>query len=167
MMKIDTARIEVLAPRERLNFFDMQSHEMPRTLTPTEAYEGLTGRMQRRLGWAFALRDALSAPFGVRRSQGVSDRAGRPVSEGERLDFFLVERATPDRLVLTVRDRHLDVMTCLQCEGPLVTVTSSVVTHNAFGRVYMAVVGPAHRVIVRRGLRALARDLAGDLRPSS
>lgn len=53
-------------------------------------------------------------------------------------------------LVLTERDRHLHVMTSITCAGPVVSVASLVVTHSGFGRAYMMVVGPAHRMIVRR-----------------
>ncbi|WP_368733762.1 DUF2867 domain-containing protein, partial [Glutamicibacter soli] len=70
------------------------------------------------------------------------------IQVGEHLDFFLVEHVAPDILVLTERDRHLDVMTCISTLGNSVTITSSVVTHNAFGRAYMVPVGPAHRLIV-------------------
>ncbi len=79
---------------------------------------------------------------------------------GERLDFFLVERAEPDLLVLTERDRHLDVMTCLSTAGREVAITSSVITHNLYGRAYMVPVGIAHRLIVRTMLRRLVREMA-------
>ncbi|MEM9855606.1 MAG: DUF2867 domain-containing protein [Pseudomonadota bacterium] len=39
-------------------------------------------------------------------------------------------------------------------------MTSSVRTHNLFGRLYMIPVGVAHRWIVRGMLRKLARKLA-------
>jgi hypothetical protein len=41
----------------------------------------------------------------------------------------------------------------------VVTVTASVVTHNAFGRLYMLPVGPAHRLIVDHYLRRVKRQL--------
>ena len=40
-------------------------------------------------------------------------------------------------------------------------VISSVITHNRFGRAYMLVVGPAHRLIVRTMLRRLQRQMQG------
>ncbi|MEL7521783.1 MAG: DUF2867 domain-containing protein [Cyanobacteria bacterium J06553_1] len=58
-------------------------------------------------------------------------------------------------MVLTERDRHLDVMTCISINGPTVSITSSVLIHNWFGHAYMIPVGIAHRWIVRRMLRRL------------
>ncbi|EPJ88761.1 hypothetical protein CFT9_05161 [Pseudomonas sp. CFT9] len=81
------------------------------------------------------------------------------VQAGERLDFFLVEDCAPDRLVLTERDRHLDVMICLSIADRVLTITSSVITHNTFGRLYMLPVGPAHKLIVNRYMARLQRKL--------
>lgn len=110
------------------------------------------------LALAFRLRDAISARFGVKRIGGFS---GAPVpvpKVGDHLDFFLVEAAEPGRLTLTARDRHLEVMICVT-GGTRLTITASVVTHNLFGRAYMLVVGPAHRLIVWIMLRRLVRGL--------
>lgn len=94
----------------------------------------------------------------MRRIGGFTRQPAETVRAGEMLDFFLVEHAAPDLLVLTERDRHLDVMTCISTAGTEVAITSSVVTHNRFGRAYMVVVGPAHRLIVWRMLRWLRRE---------
>lgn len=108
---------------------------------------------------AFRARDAVSAVFGVKRIGGFSGKRREAVQAGDRLDFFLVEHSAPDMLVLTERDRHLDVMICISTADRLLTVTASVVTHNTFGRLYMLPVGPAHKLIVANDLRRLKRRL--------
>lgn len=112
------------------------------------------------LGLAFRLRDALSSRFGVQRIGGFSHGKAMP-HLGERLDFFLVEDLTPQRMVLTARDRHLDVMVAATANpvsgGTEIGLTASVITHNRFGRAYMIPVAPAHRVIVWLMLRRLKR----------
>ncbi|MDN5786084.1 DUF2867 domain-containing protein, partial [Pseudorhodobacter sp.] len=80
---------------------------------------------------------------------------------GDKLDFFLVEEISPRLLVLTARDRHLDVMTTIATFDGTLTITSSVITHNNFGRVYMLAVGPAHKVIVWSILRKIRKALRG------
>ena len=89
---------------------------------------------------------------------GFGEVAAANVQPGDRLDFFLVEHAAPDLLVLTERDRHLDVMTCISTAGTRVAIVSSLLTHNLFGRAYMLVVGPAHKLIVWNMLRWLRRE---------
>lgn len=81
------------------------------------------------------------------------------VLAGDRLDFFLVEHSTHDTSVLTERDRHLDVMICIRTSGCRLSITASVVTHNAFGRLSMVPVGPAHQLIVDQDLTRLKRRL--------
>ncbi|MBM1815016.1 DUF2867 domain-containing protein [Pseudosulfitobacter pseudonitzschiae] len=79
---------------------------------------------------------------------------------GDKLDFFLVEYVDAQTLVLTERDRHLDVMTCISTGEHSVAVTSSVRVHNLFGTLYMIPVGIAHKWIVRGMLKHLRQTLA-------
>lgn len=155
----ETARIQVLAPRDQLQFLDIQSCDLDRAISPPEVYHYASAPM-RRLGWAFAIRDLISRPFGVKPIGGFSGEMPARLRVGKTLDFFLIEGVGPDRLVLTARDNHLDVMTCISCSGRTVTIASSVVVHNTYGRAYMAIVGPAHRRIVRNLLARLKRDMA-------
>ena len=104
---------------------------------------------------AFQIRDAISSVFGVKRIGGFSGQPVETVSVGQYLDFFLVEYVEDECLVLTERDNHLDVMTCISIEGQTLSVTSSVCVHNLFGRAYMIPVGVAHRWIVRGMFRRL------------
>lgn len=61
---------------------------------------------------------------------------------GNHLDFFLIEDMPPTRLCLTARDKQLSTMTCVPVENQSLAITSSVITHNRFGRVYMLPVAP-------------------------
>lgn len=67
-------------------------------------------------------------------------------------------------MTLTARDRHLDVMICIEIEGCTLSITASVVTHNLFGRLYMIPVTPAHRLIVWLMLRRLLLPTARNSR---
>jgi hypothetical protein len=61
-------------------------------------------------GEADALRDAISARFGVKRIGGFSGGLLKVSQVGGHLDFFLIERLVDTMMTLTARDRHLDVM---------------------------------------------------------
>lgn len=149
----------LIGPVEELSYFDRQWIDLPRSITPLEAWNLLMEHPQPILKLAFRIRDAISARFGVKRIGGFSGRHEHSVKVGDRLDFFLVEGVTPDTLLLTERDRHLDVMTCLSTKGARLTITSSVVVHNWFGRAYMMPVGIAHKVIVRTMLARLRQAM--------
>jgi hypothetical protein len=151
---------DLVAPPGRLSFLDSQSLPLPAPMTALEAWNRVMARPLPGMALAMRLRDAVSARFGVRRIGGFSGRRVRAVQPGDHLDFFLVERAAPQVLTLTARDRHLDVMTCVTTGDRRLAITSSVITHNLFGQLYMLPVAPAHRLIVRSMLRRLRRELA-------
>jgi hypothetical protein len=92
-------------------------------------------------------------PFGLKTSP---PKGTYPDSVG----IFPVLSQSPSRLVAGFDDKHLDfrVVVDVSAAGPgqQVTATTLVLTHNRLGRVYLAVIMPFHRLIVRSMLRQVA-----------
>jgi hypothetical protein len=101
-----------------------------------------------------ALRNCLVAPFGLR----------TPVPTGnattDTIGIFPVVSETPARLVAGFNDKHLDFRVVVDVapsgQGQRVTATTLVLTHNLFGRTYLAVILPFHRLIARTMLREVS-----------
>ncbi|KZL20015.1 DUF2867 domain-containing protein [Pseudovibrio sp. WM33] len=153
---------QLVAPREELNFYHVNSLKINAQPTAFEVSCALLSKRSVWLNAAFWLRDQISALAGVTRIKGFGkERPTTPPAAGEYLDFFLVEHIEDRELVLTSRDKHLSVMTTISvddiAEGTLVRITSSVITHNWFGNLYMLPVGPAHKFISWRMLRSVSR----------
>ena len=126
-----------------------------RNLDARQAAERMMARQPR---WAEALvklRNMLVAPFGLKTS-GASVTAPR-----EMIGIFPIVSQTPDRLVAGFNDSHLDFRVVVDVTAPgdvrQVTATTLVLTHNWFGRTYLAIIKPFHRLIVP----ALLRQVAG------
>ena len=157
MIILPDTNIRVLQQISKLYYYDKQDTLLPEEMTALAAWNRIMSDPQRLLKVAFKLRDAISSIFGVKRLGGFSGKPVNSIGIGEYLDFFLVEYIDDECLVLTERDRHLDVMTCISTEGQTLSVTSSVCVHNLFGRAYMIPVGMAHRWIVRSMFKRLRR----------
>jgi len=97
------------------------------------------------------LRNTLVAPFGLKKS-GLGEPA-----PGGMIGIFPVLSETPERLVAGFNDHHLDFRVVVDVAaadaGQQVTTTTLVLTHNLFGRAYLAVILPFHRLIARAMLR--------------
>lgn len=127
------------------------------------AVEGLTAREAARLalehppGWVrrlMVLRNALVAPFGLK---GAAERVATSETE---IGGFPVVSASDGRVVLGFDDRHLDfriVIDVLQDRpsGQTLSVMTLVHRNNLIGRLYLAVVMPFHKLIVRRMLSGI------------
>lgn len=159
MIVLPDSNIRILEPISALNYFDKQDIRLLRDIGPLEAWNTIMERPQPLLKLAFRVRDWISSLFGVKRIGGFSGQRTGAVSVGDHLDFFRVEYVDPHCLVLTERDRHLDVMTCISTQDNVVAVTSSVRVHNVFGHLYMIPVGIAHRWIVRGMLKYLKQTV--------
>ena len=156
------AHAQLVAPKAELAYFDAQSLQLPRPMAALDAWDLIVAEPMPLLAFAFRVRDAISARFGVKQIGGFSGARQTEVKEGYHLDFFLIEHLSPEMLTLTERDRHLDVMTCVTTTNQILTITSSVKTHNLYGKAYMLPVGPAHKIIVRTMLARLAKTRVSD-----
>ncbi|QXI03351.1 DUF2867 domain-containing protein [Pseudomonas tensinigenes] len=141
-----------------LDYYHSRSVLLPVEITTLDAWNFMRAEPGLFMRLAFRTRDAISSLFGVKRIGGFSGVRREVLLPGEKLDFFLVEHSAPDLLILSVRDRHLDVMICLSITDRVFTITSSVVTHNVFGRLYMLPVGLVHKLLVNRDLERLKRE---------
>jgi hypothetical protein len=152
-------RIPLVAPKASLAYFNAQSIGLTSDMSALAAWNMAMRDPIPGMAAAMWLRDRLSGLFGVAPITGFSGTARHAVQAGDRIDFFLVEEAAENLLVLTARDTHLDVMTTVSTYDRILTITSSVITHNHFGRAYMVPVGVAHKVIVWWTLRKIAAHL--------
>jgi hypothetical protein len=109
-----------------------------------------------RLLW---LRDRIMALFGVKTTdQLLSGRDDRAV---RRIAFFRIYEQDTTEVLLGEDDSHLDFRVSVRCE-PIdgahhVIATTVVHCHNLLGRLYILVIAPFHRLVVRSALRRAAR----------
>jgi hypothetical protein len=115
------------------------------------AAERMFSRSPRWVTMLLALRDFIVKPLGL-----TTTKQARHLS-GDRVGMFPVLSATPERLVAGFDDGHLDFRAIIDvvatARGQRVTTTTVVLTHNLLGRVYLAIIAPFHRLIVRSALR--------------
>lgn len=118
------------------------------------AAQRMMGRSPRWVESLLSLRNALVAPFGLKTS-GAGEKSVRGL-----IGIFPVLSETPERLVAGFDDRHLDfrVVVDVTPSGARqqVTATTLVRTHNWLGRIYLAIILPFHRLVVRALLRQVA-----------
>jgi hypothetical protein len=118
------------------------------------AAQKMLGRQRRWITALMALHDCVVTPFGLK----TSDPKNRTTTDV--IGIFPVLSQSPTRLVAGFDDSHLDfrVVVDVAATGPgqQVTATTLVLTHNRLGRIYLAIILPFHRLIVRSMLRQVA-----------
>jgi hypothetical protein len=97
------------------------------------------------------LRNLIVAPLGLKTS------GDREPASGGVIGLFPVLSETPERLVAGFDDSHLDFRVVVEVasadSSQQITTTTLVLTHNWFGRTYLAVIMPFHRLVTRGMLR--------------
>ncbi|MFM9924417.1 DUF2867 domain-containing protein [Variovorax sp. H27-G14] len=109
------------------------------------------------------VRDAIVRPFGIKTSSRIRRELGRD-GAATHIDFFPILARRAGELIVGEEDRHLDFRASLlqrpsaDGRGRELVMTTAVHCHNLLGRIYIFVIGPFHRLVVRSVLaRAAAR----------
>ena len=127
-------------------------------LDAVAAAQRIFARTPKWISRLLALRNLLVAPLGLK---GTGDSQGGATPA--RIGFFPVVSQTPDRVVLGFDDKHLDFRVIVDVSTPelgvrSVTATTLVRQNNRFGRLYLAIVLPFHRVIAPAMLAQASRS---------
>jgi len=110
---------------------------------------GTMPRWSKRLLW---LRNVVVAPFGLKPGDPSNNQ-----SNADHVDFFPVLSKDETRIVLGLDDRHLDFRILLERypteSGSRYRLTTLIERHNLFGRLYLFLILPFHRLIVQSVLK--------------
>jgi hypothetical protein len=112
--------------------------------------------------WLTDLRDVMVAGFGLKTARHLETLAtGAPA---QRLGIFRIYRTTDTEIIVGEDDKHLDFRVSVLCScgaapgsGRMLTVSTVVHCHNLLGRIYLFVIAPFHRMVVKASLRRAAR----------
>lgn len=107
------------------------------------------------VGWLTRVRDAVVACFGLKTTGQLAALASS--ERAERVSFFRIYSRSESEIVLGEDDRHLDFRVSVLRGQHDVTVTTVVHCHNLLGRIYLFVIAPFHRLVVKASLRRAAR----------
>jgi len=115
------------------------------------------------VGLLMGLRDMLVAGLGLKtaRQLGSPRAAGR----NRHIGIFRIYETSADEIILGEDDQHLDfrvsVMVRPDSTGPTeatqLVVATVVHCHNRLGRIYIRLIAPFHRQVVKAGLRQASR----------
>ncbi len=126
--------------------------------TDLTARDAATRMLSHSAPWVVALtrlRDLIVAPFGLKTAHSARR------ADIDKIGLFPVLTETPQRLVAGFNDNHLDFRVVVDVApdgaGQRVTATTVVLMHNWFGRIYLTVIKPFHRMVVRSMLQQVAR----------
>jgi uncharacterized protein Usg len=101
------------------------------------------------------VRDVAVAGFGLKTSRQLRQV---PSTDGvARIYIFRVYDITRDEAILGEDDKHLDFRVSVQRRSDDIVVTTVVHCHNLLGRLYLVLITPFHRLVVKSMLRRAAR----------
>ena len=135
----------------RVDYLD--SFEVP-SRTPEQdvvaIYAAALGHLPTVFKQLLVVRSRLVKPFGI---AGVSHKdlarpidTGRSYVVGDKIGRWTLFAKHQDELITGANDRHLDFrVSVFRDARPRIVLSTAVITHNTFGRAYLATILPFHR----------------------
>jgi hypothetical protein len=148
------SRLRDSLPRiDYLDSFEVASRIREQDLV--EIYAAVLGHLPKVFKRLLVVRSRLVKPLGI---AGVSYRdlarpidIGRSYAVGDKIGRWTLFARYPDELITGANDRHLDFrVSVFRDAWPRIVLSTAVMTHNTFGRVYLATILPFHRFGVAR-----------------
>jgi len=114
------------------------------------------------IGKLMRVRDLIVSCFGLKTGEHLARLASEPHSG--RVGIFRVYSRSETEILVGEDDRHLDFRVSFLCTGEpapgtgaRLTVSTVVHCHNLLGRVYILVIAPFHRMVIKASLRRAAQ----------
>lgn len=121
----------------------------------------LLAQQPRWIGWLTSVRDAIVVCLGLKTAKHLATLSSS--GRSDRIGIFRVYGKSDTEVVLGEDDKHLDFrLSVLRTPGASptlggqLTVSTVVHCHNLLGRVYIGVIAPFHRLVVKASLRHAA-----------
>lgn len=112
------------------------------------------------VNWLMRLRNAIVGLFGLKTGKGQSFGNSVPenLKPGDRIGVFKVETIANEEIILGENDKHLNFRISIFKTGDGVSLSTWVRPHNFWGRAYLAVVMPFHRLITQSTVKRIVVD---------
>jgi hypothetical protein len=133
----------------------------PRSQTALEIYLDVASRTPRWVNQLMLLRNRIVMLVGLKNLGGMAhrlrDKPADAYRTGDRIGIFSLLHSTDSEVILGDSDKHLNVQVSISKhpdgDRDAIVIATVVHIHNLLGRLYMVVVTPLHKLIVRAMLR--------------
>jgi len=106
------------------------------------------------IGMLMRVRDAIVTAFGLKTGKHLATLATS--ARLERVGIFKIYSRNETEIVVGEDDSHLDFRVSVLCANAELTVSTVVHCHNRLGRIYLLLIAPFHRLVVKASLRRAA-----------
>lgn len=110
--------------------------------------------------YLFRLRNVIAKKLGLKVGMANLEKINLPFNIGDRFGLFELYELNQGEAVLGENDFHLDFRLSFKIdENHILHATTAIVFNNIFGKIYLAMIKPFHKFIVKLSLKKMAKDI--------
>ncbi len=143
----------------KIDFQDAFQMELTRPEVSIEdVYLRLFSQTPKWVAVLFKLRNRIVKLFGLDTGNGAKEFRKEDIAVGKKIGLFTVYAIEKEELIAGQDDKHLNFRVSLLKKDKLVTVSTLVEYNNLFGRIYMTIVMPFHKLVVKAMMRRVVKS---------
>ena len=141
---------------DRVDYFDAFEIKLVTNLNAEMLYKGIFATLPLWVKKLMALRNKIVSLFGLK---VVTDNRERLFEVGKRVGMFQLYYLSEQEVIAGEDDRHLNFRVSVLKEQERVIVTTLVQYNNGFGKFYMSLIKPFHKLIVQLMMRRYLKGI--------
>lgn len=136
-----------------IDYSDTFSKEIEEENTVEELYLKLVSKKSKLVEILMTIRNKIVSLFKIKSVE--SDEQNSNLSVGKKVGLFTIYEIKENYIVSGEKDKHLDFCIIFKKEDKKVYLSTYVKYNNFFGKVYMNMIKPLHKVLVKKSLKDL------------
>lgn len=129
--------------------------EINAELSAQEAYVMLFSSTSKWIRGLMSIRNRLVSAIGLKTVANSTKSEATILLEGSEMGIFEIYHVGDNEVIAGEKDKHLDFIVSVWKQEDKVTVSTLVKYHNLFGKIYMILISPLHKLIVKHIMRKL------------
>ncbi len=118
-----------------------------------EVYVGIFSYMPKWMKYLMLIRNSIVKLFGLRTDIALESEENKKLFVGKKSGMFHIYYLSSEEIIAGEDDKHLNFRISVFKEEDRVVISTIVQYHNTFGKVYMSLISPFHKIIVKRMMR--------------
>ena len=118
-----------------------------------EVYVGIFSYSPKWMKYLMLIRNGIVKLFGLRTDIASDGEQNKKLFVGEKSGMFHIYYLSSEEIIAGEDDKHLNFRVSVFKEENIVVISTIVQYHNTFGKVYMSLISPFHKIIVRTMMR--------------
>lgn len=137
----------------KIDYKDSYTTPLTNNISISNIYLNTFALMPKWITNLMRIRNKIVSPFGLKTTKKPSEVLLNSIKEGKKAGIFTIYKITDNEIIAGDKDKHLDFIVSVFKEDEKIVLSTLVQFNNLFGKIYMTIIIPFHKLVVKAMLK--------------